>query len=105
VADKEKKSQKLTIEEETGTILLNRKPIEEYFTRQEYTVLSLMIRKGGRLCSRDDIGEALWGEDSYEKYSNWAIDQLISKLRKKIKKLGIKNGLKTIRGRGYKLTL
>ncbi|MFC1790807.1 helix-turn-helix domain-containing protein [Patescibacteria group bacterium] len=51
------------------------------------------------------MGEVLWGEASYEKYSDWAIDQLISKLRKKLKDLGLTDFLKTIRGRGYKLTL
>ena len=53
----------------------------------------------------DEIGEALWGKDSYDKYSDWAIDQLISKLRKKLETLGFKNVLKTVRGKGYKLVL
>lgn len=99
----EKNGQEFSIEEETEIVLLNGKPIEEYLSRQEDNVLTMLIKKKGRLCTRDDIGGALWGEDSYEKYSDWAIDQLISKLRKKLKQLGVKDGLKTIRGRGYKL--
>ena len=79
------------------------KTVEEKFTRQEYSVLSMLLQKKSKLCTRDDIGDILWGNDSYEKYSDWAIDQLMSKLRKKLTDLGVKEKLVTVRGKGYKL--
>jgi DNA-binding winged helix-turn-helix (wHTH) protein len=93
----------LKLEEETGSILLEGRTIEEHFTRQEYSVLVALLQKANKLQSRDDVGAAIWGKDSYEKYSDWAIDQLISKLRKKLESLKIKDRLVTLRGKGYKL--
>ena len=93
----------LHINENTGAILVGGKTVEELFTRQEYMILSMFLQKKDKLFTRDEIGEMLWGKESYEKYSDWAIDQLMSKLRRKLKKIGIKSSLITIRGRGYKL--
>ena len=94
----------LQIEEKSGTIVLDGQPVEEKFTTQEYLLLKMFLEMANRLCTRDDVGEALWGKDSYEKYSDWAIDQIISKLRKKLENLRIKDRLITLRGRGYKFT-
>lgn len=92
----------LKLDKETGAILFDGKTLEEKFTRQEYLILMMFLQNANKLRSRDDIGDALWGKESYEKYSDWAIDQLISKLRKKLKCLGTKDELVTIRGKGYK---
>lgn len=94
----------LSLDSNNGAILLGDRTVEEEFTRQEYEVLVFLLRNVNKLKTRDEIGNVLWGEESYDKYSDWAIDQLMSKLRKKLKKLGFdKSALATIRGRGYKL--
>lgn len=93
----------LEFDDETEAIIHNGKTIEEKFTRQEYSVLSMFLKNDHKILNRDDIGEVLWGKESYEKYSDWAIDQLMSKLRKKLLSLRIRNKLVTIRGKGYKL--
>jgi len=87
-----------------GAILLHGKPIDEHFTHQEHQVLLEFFMKPDVIITRDELGIALWGTESYDKYSDWAIDQLMSKLRKKIKDLGATTKLLTLRGRGYKLT-
>lgn len=90
---------------QTGAVIYKGLPAEENFTTQEYNLLIMFLKDPNVLKSRDDIGEVLWGKDPYEKYSDWAIDQLISKLRKKLTKLGTKSTIVTVRGRGYKLVL
>lgn len=94
----------LDIDEGSGAIRFNGKLVDEYFTRQEYSILVLFLQKPNNIITRDDIGDILWGEDNYQKYSDWAIDQLISKLRKKIRKVGSNAKILTLRGRGYKFT-
>ncbi len=94
----------LTLDERTGAILYNGKTVEESFTRQEYSILTLFLKNQDRVLTRDDIGSVLWGESNYEKYSDWAIDQLMSKLRKKLKQIGVDVEIATLRGRGYKFT-
>jgi DNA-binding response OmpR family regulator len=84
--------------------MYNGNTVEESFTRQEYSILTLFLKNPGKVLTRDDIGAVLWGESSYEKYSDWAIDQLMSKLRKKLKEIGVNVEISTLRGRGYKFT-
>ena len=87
-----------------STVLWQGKTVEEKFTPQEYEVLKLLLKEPNKLRSRDEIGDILWGENSDDKYSDWAIDQLISKLRKKISQMGVKEKtLLTIRSKGYKI--
>lgn len=94
----------ISLDPNNGAILLGDQTVEEEFTRQEYEVLVFLLKNVNKLKTRDEIGNVLWGDESYDKYSDWAIDQLMSKLRKKLKKLGFdKSTLTTIRGRGYKL--
>lgn len=95
----------LDIDPLTDGIRFNGIPVDEQFTRQEYLILSSFLKNPDSIISRDDIGEVLWGEDSYQKYSDWAIDQLMSKLRKKLKKIGVDVKIVTLRGRGYKMLI
>ena len=38
--------------------------------------------------SREELAEVVWGDEADEKYSEWAIDKRISRLRKNLKDLG-----------------
>ncbi|MDP2860497.1 MAG: winged helix-turn-helix domain-containing protein, partial [bacterium] len=97
--------EELGFDAKSNTLLLRGIPAEEKFTPQEYEVLRFLLKEPNKLRSRDEIGDAIWGKDAYDRYSDWAIDQLISKLRKKLLKLGVKkSSLVTVRGRGYKIT-
>lgn len=94
---------KITLDEQTGQVLINGLPIKEKLTLQEYHLLSAFLEKPGLVYSRDDIADTLWGKESYDKYSDWAIDQIISRLRKTLSNLGISpSNLQTIRKRGYR---
>lgn len=50
----------------------------------ESRVLNLLQSKAGQICSRDEIAQALWGEQWTQKYSDWMIDTLVYRLRRKI---------------------
>lgn len=94
----------LYLDEKEGMVCYGGFPVEEKFTGQEYNVVKFFLENPDQLKTRDKISEVLWGKESYEKYSDWAIDQVISKIRKKLKQLGARTKLVTVRGRGYKLT-
>jgi hypothetical protein len=58
------------------------------------------------LVIKEQIGDLLWGVKLEEKYSEWAIDQVMSRFRKKLRSAGIDpNNLQTIKGKGYKWVL
>lgn len=94
---------KLSLDEATEEILINGQAAKEGFSLKVYDLLVFFLKNKGRVVSRDELGNVLWGDEAYNKYSDWAIDQLISQLRKKIDSIGAKGkSLKTVRGRGYR---
>lgn len=103
VRNKGRGQNKLTLNQETGQVLANSLPIKEKLTLQEYHLLAAFLEKPGFVYSRDEIADILWGKDADDKYSDWAIDQITSRLRKTLSRLGIPpSTLQTIRKRGYR---
>lgn len=89
------------------TAWLRRKPILEThlltsrpLTEAESKLVSCLFDHQNSVVSRDDLAQALWGEDWYSHYSDWTIDTNIHNLRKKLLPHW---KLTTIRNRGYLL--
>jgi two-component system, OmpR family, response regulator MprA len=68
-------------------------------TRTEYSLLELLIRRAGRVVSRENLIEAVWGFDS-EVRSN-TLDAFIRLLRDKVDVAGEQKLIHTVRGVGY----
>ncbi|WP_252213600.1 response regulator transcription factor [Clostridium sp. VAP41] len=68
-------------------------------TLKESQLLDLLIQMKGSVISKNIIIEKLWGFDSEAEDSH--VEVYISFLRKKLKALGTKTTIKTIRGLGY----
>lgn len=68
---------------------------------QEYQVLDQLFKNKNETVTRNEIAKILWSKDTEEKYSDWAIDQIMSKIRKKIGDVGEKRIIKTIKGQGF----
>lgn len=52
---------------------------------------------------KDGIADIIWGDKANEKYSEWAIDQRMSRLKRKLRDLGFNIDVKTVYGKGYQL--
>jgi len=70
-------------------------------TAQEISLIRLFTQNLNRPVTRDQIAEAFWGKATVTRYSDWAIDKAISRLRKKIKSKEYQ--LITVKGLGYQL--
>lgn len=68
-------------------------------TRTEYVLLERLMRRAGRLVSRDALIEAVWGIDR-DVESN-TLDVFIWQLRSKVEAGGAKRLIQTVRGFGY----
>jgi DNA-binding response OmpR family regulator len=68
-------------------------------TRTEYTLLELLMRRAGRVVTRENLIEAVWGFDS-EVRSN-TLDAFIRLVRDKIDIAGERKLIHTVRGVGY----
>lgn len=70
-------------------------------TRTEFVFLEYLMRRAGRVVSRDDLMEAVWGIDR-DVESN-TIDVFVFQLRGKLESGGARRLIQTVRGFGYTL--
>lgn len=87
----------LTLNAETHEVCRGKRPL--VLTRTEFIILERLMRRAGRVVSRDDLIEAAWGIDR-EVESN-TLDVFISQLRSKIEAAGASRLIQTVRGFGY----
>ena len=71
------------------------------FTPQEMIVFNLLKQNINKVVKREVIAQAIWEQDWEEKYSDWAIDMLIYRIRSKIKSFFPEYRLQTKRGSGF----
>lgn len=89
---------------EDRQILIGGQPPKDKINGREYKLLAAFSKIPGRIISRDEIADILWGKLSYDKYSDWAIDRAIFSLRKKMERFGVSpDVLQTVKGLGYRL--
>jgi hypothetical protein len=73
-------------------------------TNLEYRLLLLLYGRLGKICSKYEVVEAVWGEDYIDEIDDARIEKLISRVRQKIEPdIANPRYLITVRGRGYKL--
>ncbi len=76
------------------------------FSRKELRVFKLLLEHRNSIVSRDEIAQRMWQGNVQEQYSDWAIDQLIARLRKRFVTFFLPSRLiSVVRGRGYVLKL
>jgi two-component system OmpR family response regulator len=80
-------------------VTVNEQPVE--FSARELAVLELLLQKPGRVVSKEQLMEHMYGWDN--DVSPNAIEVFIHRLRKRLEPFGI--GIRTARGLGYVLEL
>ncbi|MFA6948639.1 MAG: response regulator transcription factor [Eubacteriales bacterium] len=66
---------------------------------KEMQILELLIKYGGRICSKEELLVKVWGYDSDAEYNN--VEVYISFIRKKLTHLHSRVQIKTVRSAGY----
>jgi two-component system, OmpR family, response regulator MprA len=87
----------LTLNTETHEVHRGKRSL--VLTRTEFVLLEHLMRRAGRVVSRDDLIEAVWGVDR-EIGSN-TVDVFIFQLRSKIESGSSSRLIQTVRGFGY----
>lgn len=77
-------------------------PSSSHFSSSELNILTFLYQNLGKLCKRDDLARTIWSvAEIEEKYSNWAIDQAVFRLRKKLEKYNIDAKIETVHKKGF----
>jgi two-component system OmpR family response regulator len=69
------------------------------FTAREFDIVTLLAWREGRVVSRDDILEAVWGDASERAAASF--DVLLARIRRKLAQHGMRDALRTVRQVGY----
>ena len=85
---------------ELGLIKESRIEILIKLTKTQKAIFDLLTSRKEKLVSFDEIAKAIWGENYFDKYSEYAITKHIEELKKKI----TKNSIHSKRSYGYILT-
>jgi DNA-binding response OmpR family regulator len=87
----------LTLNTETHEVHRGKRPL--VLTRTEFVLLEHLMRRAGRIVSRDHLIEAVWGTD--REVGRNTLDVFIFQLRSKLESGGARRLLQTVRGFGY----
>jgi DNA-binding winged helix-turn-helix (wHTH) protein len=75
------------------------------FSTTEMRVLAYFQRHPNIVVSREDVAKIVWGEEEWEdKFSDWALGQLMYRLRKKLEYGSSSGTIETEKGKGFNYT-
>lgn len=80
-----------------GSISYNGNSAE--LTKNELKILSCLIKSKGKIVSRDDLMDFMWSSDIFVDDNNLSVN--VTRLRKKLEEVGMKESIETRRGLGY----
>ena len=96
-------NQGIRLDPDSGEVWVNGVQVPT-LTNLEYRLLLLLYGRLGKICTKYDVVEAVWGEDYIDEVDDARIEKLVSRLRQKIEPdVANPRYVQTIRGRGYKL--
>lgn len=91
----------LVYDAHTGELWVNRQPVS--LSAKEHALFRFLHDAVGRVCTKDEIGQAVWPEYQGEVF-DYQIESLVKRLREKLEPDPREPVLLlTIRGRGYRL--
>ncbi|MEA3459811.1 MAG: FHA domain-containing protein [Chloroflexota bacterium] len=94
----------LYLDEESRRVWVKGRELVPPLSLAQYRLLELLYRRPGQVCSRDEIAEAVWGEEAKEGVSDQAIDALVRRLRTRIAEADSHHQyVVTVRGHGFRL--
>jgi DNA-binding response OmpR family regulator len=78
---------------------INYKGNNTELTKNELKILSCLIKNKGKIVSRDDLMDFMWNSDIFVDDNNLSVN--VTRLRKKLEEVGMKDNIETRRGLGY----
>lgn len=96
---------RLRLDPESRRVFVRGQEVDPPLSLPQYRLLEHLYVHSGRICTRDQVIEAVWPEAMGEGVSEQAIDALVRRLRDRINELDPENNnyIVTVRGHGFRL--
>jgi len=72
-------------------------------SKKEFLLIHSLLKKPNTIISRDELLEILWDDVDFVDDNTLSVN--ITRVRKRLEELGIKNAIETKRGQGYSITI
>lgn len=76
---------------------------EVYLSKKEADIIESLMNRYPRVAGREDLLEKLWDDQAYVDENTLNVN--ITRARKKLQAVGIKDAIETVRGAGYRLNI
>ena len=94
----------LRLDKEAKRVWIRGQELVPPLSSPQYRLLQLLYDKAGKVCSRDEIIQAVWPEAAGEGVSEQAIDAMVRRLRNRIGEVDPSHRyIVTVRGHGFRL--
>ncbi len=94
----------LYLDQSSHTVFVGGRELSPPLSLAQYRLLELLYNEAGRVCTRDEIVEAVWPEASEEGVTDQAIDALVRRLRERLSEVDPHHQyIITVRGHGFRL--
>lgn len=95
---------RLRLEPEARRVFIQGVELDPPLSLPQYRLLEMLYVNSGRICTRDNVIEAVWPEAMGEGVSEQAIDALVRRLRDRLAEVDSDaNYIVTVRGHGFRL--
>jgi hypothetical protein len=97
-------SQDLRLEQDSRRVWIGEREIIPPLSPAQYQLLALLFEDTGRVYSREQVVERVWGEEEREGVTEQAIDALVRRLRERLAEVAPDGQyVVTVRGYGFRL--
>jgi pSer/pThr/pTyr-binding forkhead associated (FHA) protein len=97
-------SRGLWIDQDSREVLVEGKKLAPSVSKAQFSLLTLLYDKPGRVYSRDEIAAVVWSQNDIKGVSDEMIDALVGRLRRRIAAVDPDHRyIVTVRGHGFKL--
>ena len=104
VASRDNPLPELEVNAAAGVVKVDRRLVE--LSPKEFALLVYLYERRGRICTKEEIGQAVWAEYQEGGVFEYQIENLVRRLRTKIEgDAASPQVLLTVRGLGYKLAI
>lgn len=85
-------------------VLVHQKETEVVLRNEEMKALKYFIENKNKIVSYDELADAIWGEESYDRFSLQSMAKLMQRVREKVEAMGVfPQIIQTVKKSGYML--
>jgi hypothetical protein len=93
----------LRLDKRARRVWVDEKELEPPLSVAQFTMMELLYEAGGRVVTRQELVEAIWGEENAYDVSNQALDALVRRLRDRLNENHPHEFIVTVRGHGLRI--